>query len=84
MCVCVCVCVCVQVLKDLNNFAGMFVVNAAFESSAVYRLKNTLVGAITPSRGKRGVVLSNRGGGDWEGLFTLHHNHCREQFHRRS
>ena len=32
-----------QVLKDLNNFAGMFVVNAAFESSAVYRLKSTLV-----------------------------------------
>ncbi|KAL5463373.1 hypothetical protein EMCRGX_G032266 [Ephydatia muelleri] len=31
-----------EVLKDLNNFAGMFVVNAAFESSAVYRLKSTL------------------------------------------
>lgn len=37
-----------EVLKDLNNFAGMFVVNAAFESSAVYRLKNTL-GAV-PAR----------------------------------
>ena len=56
MCVCVCVCVCVvcgcgcnsvlsllslQALRELNNFAGMFVINAAFESSSVFRLKQT-------------------------------------------
>ena len=30
-----------QALRQLNNFAGMFAINAAFESSSVYRLKNT-------------------------------------------
>lgn len=30
-----------DVLLNLNNFAGMFVINAAFESASVYRLKNT-------------------------------------------
>jgi len=28
-------------LRQLNNFAGMFAINAAFESSSVYRLKST-------------------------------------------
>ena len=34
-------CLCFQELRNLNNFAGMFVINAAFESASVYRLKNT-------------------------------------------
>ena len=31
-----------QALRQLNNFAGMFAISAAFESSSVYRLKNTV------------------------------------------
>ena len=30
-----------QELRRLNNFAGMFVINAAFESASVFRLKQT-------------------------------------------
>ena len=30
-----------QELLHLNNFAGMFVINAAFESASVYRLRST-------------------------------------------
>ena len=29
-------------MKSLNNFAGMFAVNAAFQSSPVFRLTHTL------------------------------------------
>ena len=49
LCVCVCVCarVCVfvfslQELKEMNNFAALFAINAAFQCSQVFRLKSTL------------------------------------------
>ena len=31
-----------QEMKNLNNFAGMFAVNAAFQSSPVFRLTHTM------------------------------------------
>jgi len=31
-----------QAMWNLNNFAGMFVINAALESASVFRLRSTL------------------------------------------
>ena len=30
-----------QALRELNNFAGMFMINAALESASVFRLRHT-------------------------------------------
>ena len=39
---------CSQALQELNNFAGIFMVNAALESAAVYRLKHTFKVRVGP------------------------------------
>ncbi len=36
------ICQIFQALLNLNNFAGMFVINASLESASIFRLKHTL------------------------------------------
>lgn len=45
-----------EALRDLNSFAGMFIINAAFESASVHRLKHTFK-EVAKRDGKKQQVL---------------------------